>query len=125
LEEVADATASAVNELRRSYGEFQVQNGNLVEKIAKEAEELRVSIDSVQSAAQGFKGLDEALEKSFEAINEGLREYRDTTKDGLEKYLESYANTFSQFASKLSGAVEQLGDMVEDLQATVEKRSRM
>lgn len=123
LQEVADATSSAITELRRSFSDFQTQNGNLAEKIAKEAEELRVSVASVQSAAQGFNGLDEALAKSFEVISEGLREYRDTTKDGLEKYLESYANTFSQFASKLSGAVEQLGEMVEELQSTIEKRS--
>lgn len=115
FEEVADAANVAVSDLRRAFNEFQAQNLTLAASIAKEAEGLRVAVASAQSASQGFRGLDEALAKNFEAVNAGLLSYRETTKESLEKYLESYSGAFSQFAGRLSGAVENLGDLVGEL----------
>lgn len=122
LEDVADSTAVAIGDLRKAFSEFKEQNEGLVASIVREAEGLKTAVSTVQVASQGFQGLDDALASSFETINSGLQEYRDATKDSLDKYLESYSNTFSQFAGKLASAVEQLSDLVEDLQETLEAR---
>ncbi len=122
FEEVSEAASVAVSDLRRSFTDFQSQNQNLASAIGKEAEGLRTAVASVQSAAEGFRGLDEALAKNFSAINAGLSEYREVTKDGLEKHLLSYSTSIGNYAGRLSGAVEQLGALVEDLQAALDSR---
>jgi hypothetical protein len=124
LKGVADATGSSVSDLASFFKDFKSQNEVLMQSMGKEAEALRKEVASVQSASQGFIGLDVSLTKTFEVVKGGLTEYRELTRLSLEKYLSNYSDSFKQFSDRLAGAVEQLGELVEDLQASVDGMKR-
>lgn len=121
--EILSKTASEASlALEQSFQEYEKHSGAVLQSISEQAEGLRQAAQTVQSASQGFNGLDKSLADSFKVVIDGLNEYREATKAGLEEYLEKYSSSMTNFAGRLSSAVEELKDVVEELQDTFAKQ---
>lgn len=119
LEAVSGTSASAAQELGRSLQEYKDHGEKILNSIAEQVEGLRTAAEAVQSASEGFSGLDESMASSFQTVVEGMDQYRKSVKAGLEEYLEKYSKSMSDFAGRLSGAVEDLSEAVGELQETL------
>jgi ABC-type transporter Mla subunit MlaD len=124
LKAVSGATAAAANDLSGTFKDQTALVTEFISSMMRESEALRNSVATVQSAAQGFGDLDQTLAKTFETLNDGLKKYSEATREGLSGQLEKYAQSITGFADRLAGAVEQVGDLVEDLTAAFESAKR-
>lgn len=119
LETVSETSASATRELTRSFQEYREHGEEMLNSISEQVEGLRSVAEAVQSASEGFSGLDESMASSFQTVVEGMDQYRESVKAGLEEYLEKYSTSMSGFAGRLSSAVEELSEAVGELQETL------
>lgn len=119
LETVSETSASATQELGRSFQEYREHGEEMLNSISEQVEGLRSVAEAVQSASEGFSGLDESMASSFQTVVEGMDQYRESVKAGLEEYLEKYSTSMSGFAGRLSSAVEELSEAIGELQETL------
>lgn len=124
LTEISQTSGNAVKNLTESFYNFKLQNQELLENIKIETDNLRTSAQTLKSTAEGFNGLDETLANTFENIKRGITEYTNVTQEGLSKYLAVYSDSIKNYADRLSSAVEQIPEFLEDLSETIAKIKR-
>lgn len=83
---------------------------------------MTIIIDDSQSlskeTATRFSEIRNSLSIIFTELNKGLNQYSETVKINTQQLLDSYSKSTSEAIKQLAGAVEQLGDVLEDTKDT-------
>ncbi len=130
LQQEANKSTSSLSEMSRNALSSTVNlrdaQTQFIEEVKSNAERNLTSIESLNTAlveakdlpqeyAQKFGTIRDALAVIFDGINNGLKEYSRTVKGSTEEILETYTSSMTDAINKLSVAISDLGDMVEDL----------
>jgi gas vesicle protein len=126
LEKGSDNLLDAIAEMRASqkrfaetvdlaHNQFLQQTQTAEETFKHMRDALEITRDSWKAYETRFGGIRGDLEAVFEELGGGLREYKEETGKGVIEYLSKLDGSFKDTIGLLSGAIEELGETIEDL----------
>ena len=98
-----------------AHNQFLQQAQTAEETFKHMRDALEITRDSWKAYETRFGGLRGDLEAVFEELGEGLREYKEETGKGVIEYLSKLDGSLKDTIGLLSGAIEELGETIEDL----------
>lgn len=131
LQTETNQTASQLNELSRnalsSTVTLREAQSDFISEVKDNSIRSLESIQGLESALSEAKGLPQeyvlkfgaikdALSSIFDGINNGVNQYSATVKNNTQEFLEIYSKSLTDSVSALSGAIDELSGVVEDLQ---------
>ncbi|MGL4851033.1 MAG: hypothetical protein ACRC3Z_00025 [Phocaeicola sp.] len=120
LNELSRNALSSTVTLREAQSNFanEVKNNSLMSlESIKGLESALIEAKGLpQEYVHKFGTIKDALTSIFESLNTGLNQYSTTVKSNTQDFLEIYSKSLTESVSALSGAIEELSSVVEDLQ---------
>ena len=131
LQTETNRTASHLNELSRnalsSTVTLREAQSDFISEVKDNSVRSLESMQGLESALSEAKGLPQeyvlkfgaikdALTNIFEGINSGLNQYSVTVKNNTQEFLDIYSKSMTDSVKALSGAIDELSGVVEDLQ---------
>lgn len=136
LQTETNQAASHLSELSRnalsSTVTLREAQSNFISEVKDNSIKSLESIQGLESALSEAKGLPQeyilkfgtikdALSSIFDSINSGLNQYSTTVKNNTQEFLEMYSKSLTDSVTTLSGAIDELSSIVEDLQEVNKK----
>ena len=119
-----NAVVSTVN-LREAQTAFIDEIKDNSKKSLESIQGLEVALieakDLPQEYVQKFGVIRDALSIIFESINNGLKQYNITVKNSTSEILDTYSSSMTNAIGKLSVAISDLGDVVDDISSVKRK----
>lgn len=80
---------------------------------------LSENSNSAKETALGFKGLDTEISGTFGAIHTQVQQYNQLVEKGLSKVLQDFSNHAGEFGQRMTGAISEIRELVEELNESI------
>ena len=120
----ADRLEQAGQQLTRASDAFNQENERYLAANRETTEQIQAAVGHLNDSVQRFQTIDNGLRGIFAEIEEGLNTYATTSRESINQYLNDFSDQLAQASRALSGSVEALTDIVEDVTDTNERLAR-
>lgn len=114
INEISTTQGGFLSEIKTIQGYYQEMSGSIQGTVAAMNESLESTQDSWEAYETKFGDIKEGLNDVFEKLNKGLGDYQAITSGSISKYLGALDEKLSQATGHLSGAIEELRDIIEE-----------
>lgn len=115
LSAVADSASKMTSSLGTAQQQLVMTSNAGAENLKKLNEALNVSKQLPLLYVNSFGEIKESLKVIFDELTKGLTRYSEAVKDNTNGILESYTSSVTQGIQQLSGAIDLLGGLIEEL----------
>ena len=128
MSELSRNALSSTITLRESQNEFINEVKENTQKSIEAFQRIEASFDAAkdlpQEYVQKFGTIRDSLAQIFISINDGLNQYSRTVQSNTQEMLDGYSKSVTDSVSKLSGAINELGEIIEDMPSSNHKAIR-
>jgi len=114
INEINNIQSDFFSEIKNIQGYYQEMSKSIKETVVTLNDSLGTTQESWQAYEARFGQIREGLNEVFDKLNKGLGDYQAITSDSINKYLGALDEKLSQAVSYLSGAIEDLRDIIEE-----------
>ena len=115
---------SAGQYLTKASEAFNRENEKYLTTNRETTEQIQVAVGHLNDSVQRFQTIDNGLQGIFAEIEKGLNTYATTSRESINQYLSDFSDQLAQASRALSGSVEALTDIVEDVTDMNERLAR-
>ena len=115
---------SAGQHLTKASEVFNRENERYLAANRETTEQIQTAVGHLNDSVQRFQTIDNGLQGIFAEIEKGLNTYATTSRESINQYLSDFSDQLAQASRALSGSVEALTDIVEDVTDTNERLAR-
>lgn len=119
LSQVSKDASNATSSLQTAQTRFNEQCRNNIEKNILASQQIQEALEKSEELPnvynQSFSDIKDSLRTIFEQLNQGLHEYSQTVKSSTEELLDSYTKSITDGVQQLSSAIDNLGNLVEEI----------
>ena len=115
---------SAGQYLTKASEMFSQENEKYLTTNRETTEQIQLAVGHLNDSVQRFQTIDNGLQGIFAEIEKGLNTYATTSRESINHYLNDFSDQLAQASRALSGSVEALTDIVEDVTDMNERIAR-
>ena len=115
---------SAGQHLTEASEAFNRENEKHLTANRETTEQIQAAVGHLNDSVQRFQTIDSGLQGIFAEIEKGLNTYATTSRESINQYLSDFSDQLAQASRALSGSVEALTDIVEDVTDMNERLAR-
>lgn len=115
---------SAGQHLTKASEVFNRENERYLAANRETTEQIQAAVGHLNDSVQRFQTIDNGLQGIFAEIEKGLNTYATTSRESINQYLSDFSDQLAQASRALSGSVEALTDIVEDVTDKNERLAR-
>ena len=115
---------SAGQHLTKGSEVFNRENQRYLTANRETTEQIQAAVEHLNDSVQRFQTIDNGLQGIFAEIEKGLNTYATTSRESINQYLGEFSDQLAQASRALSGSVEALTDIVEDVTDMNERSAR-
>ena len=106
---------SAGEYLTKASEVFNRENEKYLTANRETTEQIQAAVGHLNDSVQRFQTIDNGLQGIFAEIEKGLNTYTITSRESINQYLSDFSDQLAQASRALSGSVDALTDIVEEL----------
>lgn len=119
LSQVSKNASNATSSLHEAQTRFNEQCRDNIEKNILASTQIQSALDESKKLpnlyVHSFADIQDSLKDIFKELADGLTQYSQTVKENTQKVLDSYTNSVTEGIQQLSGAIDSLGSLVEEI----------
>ena len=119
LSQVSKDASNATSSLNAAQTRFNEQCRDNIEKNILASTQIQSALDESKKLpnlyVHSFADIQDSLKDIFKELADGLTQYSQTVKENTQKVLDSYTNSVTEGIQQLSGAIDSLGSLVEEI----------
>lgn len=119
LSQISKDASSATANLQTTQSRFNEQLKTNIDKNIQASELIQAALEESKKLPNtyvtSFGDIKNSLQSIFAQLAQGLNEYSQTVKANTENLLDSYTSAVNSGIQQLSGAIESLGGLVEEI----------
>ena len=119
LSQISKDASSATANLQTTQSRFNEQLKTNIDKNIQASERIQAALEESKKLPDtyvtSFGDIKNSLQSIFEQLAQGLNEYSQTVKANTQNLLDSYTAAVNNGIQQLSGAIESLGGLVEEI----------
>lgn len=115
---------SAGEHLTEASEAFNRENEKYLTTNRETTQQIQAAVEHLNDSVQRFQTIDDGLRGIFAEIEKGLNNYATTSRESINQYLSDFSDQLAQASRALSGSVEALTDIVEDVTDMNERLAR-
>jgi uncharacterized phage infection (PIP) family protein YhgE len=120
LESSGNNLKDSTQQFKQQIGDFLITNKQVVMQLENSLKQAENVADNYSNK---FKIIESGLSNIFGQIQNGLSEYQKVTRESINDYLSDFSEKLSNASSALSGSVENLQEVVDEVSDIAEKIS--
>ncbi len=120
----ADRLEQAGQKLTLASDAFNQENEKYLAANRETTGRIQAAVGHLNDSVQRFQTVDNGLRGIFAEIEKGLNTYATTSRESINQYLSDFSDQLAQASRALSGSVEALTDIVEDVTDMNERMAR-
>ena len=120
----ADRLEQAGQKLTLASDAFNQENEKYLAANRETTGRIQAAVGHLNDSVQRFQTVDNGLRGIFAEIEKGLNTYATTSRESINQYLSDFSDQLAQASRALSGSVEALTDIVEDVSDMNERLAR-
>lgn len=119
LSQISKNASSATDSLQAAQSRFNEQLKTNIDKNIQASEQIQTALEESKKLPNtyvtSFGDIKNSLQSIFAQLAQGLNEYSQTVKANTQNLLDSYTSAVNSGIQQLSGAIESLGGLVEEI----------
>lgn len=119
LHQASKDASSMTENLKTMQIRFHEQCKTNIEKNIEASTQIQTALDESKKLpnlyVHSFADIQDSLKVIFKELTDGLTQYSQTVKENTQKVFDSYTNSVTEGIQQLSGAIESLGSLVEEM----------